>query len=175
MSEASKRGKDYERHISKMTAKMLKLDIKRDSRSGAGLHKADVRDVANLLPLFIECKDHEKITPKKWWIENKNKAPHGQAPVIVLPFDNDDMAFIRYKDLLSFIREAMDWRESYDALRTKPILIEEDGTVRTIQNTAINDGFCRAGHIADENNYCMIKSCEYSRGYRKPKQKGWKK
>lgn len=117
MSESSARGKAFEITVQKMTSKKLHLEAKRDSRSGAGLHKQDVRDRYNLLPLFIECKDQESLSVKKEWRIANDKASAGQAPVVVFPDDGGEiLCVMRYSDMLNFIREAMDWKETADDL-----------------------------------------------------------
>lgn len=183
MSQSSERGKSFEIKVQKITKQKLHLDIKRDSRSGAGLHKQDIRDRYNLLPIFIECKDHETIKPKAWWREADHKASFGQAPIVVFPDEDEVLCVMRYTDLLNFIKEAADWKEEADDLR-KPVAPAPD-TVRVIrhrmsdediqeavaQKKAANAKQCREGHLADDYGYCMQLKCRYSRGYRPPKVK----
>lgn len=189
MSEAYDRGKTFEMMVAKLTTKKLHLESKRDSRSGAGLHKQDIRDRYNLLPLFIECKDHETIKPKAWWREANGKASYGQAPVVVFPDETEVLCVMRYTDLLQFIKEAADWKEEADDLRQpvpvpnpqwKPSRLEtQPGSVRIkpdiepLIEKKVQQGVktCREGHITDDYGYCMQKGCKYSRGYVKKKEK----
>lgn len=194
MSESFDKGRNYERHIQKITSKMLNLEVKRDSRSGAGLHKADVRDRYNQLPIFIECKHHKTIKLKEWWKDADGKSSHGQAPVVVFPYETkagiEDLACIRYSDLLQLIAEAMDWKETADFLRKPDTIdssnIESDDTSKTVSGEPIKEAMdfsqkaasqkqnlknCRNGHISDDYGYCQIKDCKYRRGYKPPKNK----
>lgn len=67
MSDASVRGKSFELHVRKITNRLSGLDVKRDKQSGTGVHKQDIRDRYNELPIFIECKDQKTLKPKEWW------------------------------------------------------------------------------------------------------------
>lgn len=118
MSESSQRGKLFERKVQKMTSKLLQLEVKRDSRSGAGdTHKADVRDRFAEIPLFIECKDQEKANIKADWRKANGQASYGQAPVVVFPDNEEVLCTMRYSDLLQIIKESSDYRKSYELLR----------------------------------------------------------
>jgi len=182
MSAAYDRGKDWERRVFKAMSKVLKLEVKRDSRSGAGTHKADGRDQFNLVPLFIECKDHEKLNVKADWRIADGKSSHGQAPVVVFP-DNDEMLCVmRFGDVLQFIREAWDYRDTAEDLRNPAVVAHhiknpskqtEEALVKLGEAAAktIKQGgkTCKNGHIVDQWGYCMDKKCKFSRGYRPPK------
>lgn len=186
MSKSSERGRAFEVKVQKITRQKLHIDVKRDSRSGAGLHKQDVRDRYNELPVFIECKDHETIKPKAWWREANAKASYGQAPIVVFPDDEEVLCVMRYTDLLQFIKEAADWKEIADDMRNTPApapvkrKVSEEEKVKNITENVqpvVDDkvsrggNVCRAGHLADEHGYCMQKDCQYRRGYVKKKSK----
>ena len=179
MSISSERGRSFEIKVQKITRQKLHLDIKRDPRSGAGIHKQDIRDRYNELPVFIECKDHETIKPKAWWREANAKSNYGQAPIVVFPDDDEVLCVMRYTDLLNFIKEAADWKQEADDLRQpvpnpqwKPSKLETE-QIETAVEAKIDRGAntCRAGHISDEHGYCMQKDCQYRRGYVKKKSK----
>jgi hypothetical protein len=180
----------FEMKVAKMTTKILHLEVKRDSRSGAGLHKQDARDRYNLLPISIECKDHAVLNVKQAWREADAKSSYGQAPVVVFPDDSETLCVMRYSDMLQFIKEMMDWKETAEDLRTTPLpvpnprwepskLETQPGSVRIkpdvepLIEKKIERGSntCRAGHIADEWGYCSQKDCQYRRGYVKKKVK----
>jgi len=185
MSIASERGKNFERKVRKITAKILKIEVKRDSRSGAGeTHKQDVRSPYGVLPLFIECKDQEKANLKRDWRKADQQSSFGQAPVVVFPDNEETLVVMRYEDLLNFIKEGIDWRESAEKYRVgvdmgdpagdksveinpfelpkkKPAAIKNTSKLKT----------CRNGHIADQFGYCMAKKCPYNRTYKAPKEK----
>lgn len=194
MSESFDKGRNYERKIQKITSKILHLDVKRDSRSGAGLHKADVRDRYNELPIFIECKDQKTLKLKEWWNDADNKSSHGQAPIVVFPYETtaglEDLACMRYTDLLQLIREMMDWKETADDYRQNGIM-DQSTTVRndipkTVSGEPVKQAeefakqaasqkpkikLCRNEHIADDYGYCQIKDCKFRRGYKPKKEK----
>lgn len=172
MSAASDRGKLYERRIRKITAKALKLDVKRDSRSGAGeLHKQDIRDRYGELPIFIECKDQEALSVKKEWRVTDGKSSYGQAPLVVFPDAEEDLVVMRYTDLLNFIREARDWQETAENLRKPPLEALSEAIDRKKSLSDINLGTCREGHLAPSDGYCLQKGCKWSRGYKAKKEK----
>lgn len=200
MSEAFDRGRAFEMRVQKITRQKLHLDVRRDKQSGAGIHKADVRDRYNELPIFIECKDHETIKPKAWWREADAKSSYGQAPVVVFPDNEEVLCVMRYTDLLQLVKEIADWKETAEDLR-EPVEIPKDDTYK-LSNFGAADGAevtladgakaivikqklqpaiekklergqqqCRNGHLADQWGYCQQLDCKYSRGYRPPKVK----
>lgn len=180
MSESSVRGKSFEMKVRKIMSSKLQLEIKRDKQSGAGIHKQDIRDRYNDLPLFIECKDHETIKPKAWWREADAKSNYGQAPVVVFPDAEEVLCVMRFSDLLNIVRESMDWKDTADDLRQpiEPAILRKtpleslhDLNESIEQKKAAGAKECRNGHIADEYGYCMQLTCKYSRGYRPPKVK----
>lgn len=197
MSEASERGKAYEQKISKITAKKLRLEMMRDSRSGAGwVHKEDIRDRYNEIPLAIEIKDHETLKPKEWWRDADQKASFGQSPVVVFPMETEDLCIMRYTDLLQIIREMMDYKEEVADLRkplppaslihdsvsevhqhlgpslSAPIARTAEEVAAQVQRVAERrtQHTCREGHLADDYGMCMQKGCKYSRGYKAKKE-----
>jgi len=167
MSEAFDKGRDYERHIRKVTSSILKINVQRDSKSGAGIHKQDVRDQFGLLPIFIECKDQNALSVKAEWRVTDRKSGHGQAPLVVFPDDEEDLCVMRYADLLQFIREAWDYRDTAEDLR-RPAVTTVGVDIPAPRSC---DGACAAGHITDSYGYCSTKGCKFSRGYRAPKVK----
>lgn len=185
MSKSSERGLAFERLVRKITSRKLRLDIKRDKQSGAGIHKQDVRDRFDELPIFIECKDHATIKPKEWWRDADAKSGYGQAPVVVFPDNEEVLCVMRYSDVLELIKEARDWRETADNLRKPPEVTVHPSklskaTKKSLDNVAsaiLNDidsrapRLCRDGHITDSFGYCMHKGCRYARGYKAPKVK----
>lgn len=128
MSEAFDRGRAFENKVQKITRQKLHMDIKRDRQSGAGIHKADVRDRYNELPIFIECKDHQTIKPKEWWREADAKSSYGQAPVVVFPDNEEVLCVMRYTDLLQLVKEIADWKETAEDLREPEPMIRTEHT-----------------------------------------------
>lgn len=189
MSDSSIRGKSYELKIQKIVTKKLHIETKRDSRSGAGLHKQDVRDRYNLLPIFIECKDRETLNVKAAWREADGKSSYGQAPIVVFPDDSEDLCVMRFTDLLNFIKEAADWKETaedlqqpndsailHQAIPVKSIgggmaVVDTDREIKTVIENKQGAKFDKEGHIVDDYGYCNQKGCKYSRGYRPKKVK----
>ncbi len=185
MAESFDRGRDWERKVFKLMRSILKVDVKRDSRSGAGaVHKADGRDQFAKVPLFVECKDQERLNVKKDWRMADAKASYGQASVVVFPDNEETLCVMRFSDLLHFIRSEWDWKEAADDLR-KPNSVTVD-TIKDNGHTlsavdlqdivakkkSISDvKECANGHIVDDYGYCMQKGCKFSRGYRAPKGK----
>lgn len=123
MSEASDRGKSYELKIQKTTSRILKLEVKRDPRSGGGdWHKEDIRDRYGELPISVEIKNQEALKLKEWWRDANDKASVGQAPIVVFPMDSEDLCIMRYTDLLNIVKEMFDWRLTAEDLQ-KPIAL----------------------------------------------------
>lgn len=195
MSESSERGKSYELKIAKITRQKLRLEVKRDGRSGAGdLHKEDLRDRYNEIPLAVECKNQETLKIKEWWRDADDKSSFGQMPAVVFPMETEDLVTMRYTDLLQLLREMMDYKEEVADLRKPPRLITSDNApveinpkseksviitktaaeaAEQVQRVAAKrtTRLCAGGHIADENGYCMQKGCKFRRGYKRPKEK----
>lgn len=188
MSEAFDKGRDYERKIQKRISKILRVDAKRDSKSGGGsTHKADIRDRYRQVPLFIECKHQNTLKLKEWFRDADGKSSFGQAPAVVFPMETnagiEDLVCLRFDELLQFIREMMDWRESTENMQAA-VIIEESAKTST-EDSALNQAkefiaeaqskkdsrTCRNGHIADEYGFCQIKACQYRRGYKPKKSK----
>lgn len=181
MSESFDRGRNFENKVRKIMSQKLQLEIKRDKQSGAGIHKQDIRDRYNELPLFIECKDHETIKPKAWYREADAKSNYGQAAVVVFPDDEEVLCVMRFTDLLNLVREMMDWKQTADDLR-EPVdttFVPKKSPLENLHE--LNESIekkkaggakeCRNGHISDEYGYCTQLDCKYSRGYRAPKVK----
>ena len=176
MSEAFDRGRDWERSVFKIMSKMLRIPVKRDSKSGAGLHKADGRDQFSLVPLFVECKDQEKLNLKTDWRIASSKASVGFAPVVVFPDQDKMLCVMDFKSLLNIVRESMDWQETAETLRQpdQQAATSSPSTTTTqsqIAGALAVDKFCPSGHIVGQWNYCLQVGCKYSRGYRVPKGK----
>lgn len=201
MSTSSERGKTYEIKIRKITERKLRLEVARDSRSGAGwVHKADIRDRYNEIPLSIEIKDQETLKPKEWFRDAADKASFNQMPAVVFPMDTEDLVLMRYTDVLQLIREMMDYKEEIADLRNpaqmpsgkrdwqgqgdragddpgdnfsvaKPIKTAAQAAEQ-IQRVAAKRTtlLCPAGHIADESRRCQWKGCKYNRTYKAKKE-----
>lgn len=178
MSDAFDRGRSFEVKVQKITRQKLHMDIRRDKQSGAGIHKQDVRDRYNELPIFIECKDHETIKPKAWWREADAKSNYGQAPVVVFPDNEEVLCVMRYTDLLQLVKEVADWKETAEDLQTPDLAtipppspkVDIPDIIPAVEKKIEHGAHtCRNGHIADEYGYCMQLDCKFSRGY-KPKK-----
>lgn len=189
MSEASERGKSYEVKVQKLTARKLGLEVKRDSRSGAGaFHKEDIRDRYGELPLSIEVKNQATLKLKEWFRDAADKASVGQAPVVVFPMDEDDLAVIRYGDLLNIVKEMFDWRVTAEDLQKPlpapaeivesklaglphPIVKDAAGVAEQVKALPARN-YCPNGHaVPDGRGKCLAKYCQFSATYKKPKDK----
>lgn len=184
MSEAFDKGRDTEREVATLIRKKLKVQVQRDSRSGAGLHKADIRDYYQEIPLFIECKDQETLKVKEWMRQTIAGASFNQTPTLVFRMDSEGlMAVLPFADLLNFLLEIKDLREEVADLRlpvatfTPPavdkVLTDVEKQVTSVTKAKIDRGGrqCRNGHLTDDYGYCMQLDCKFSRGYRPKKVK----
>lgn len=195
MSDASKRGKDFELMVAKILRSKLKAKVTRDSRSGAGHNKADISDFYNDLPLHIECKAQETVKIKEWFEQAAGTAPTFHAPTVVFQADSEVLATLRLTDLVNFLVEIADLRAEVADLRTpippsqaKIIGEQQEANRRIIKeaekepivkggkkpaNERMNNRiyFCRAGHVSDQWGYCNQKDCKFSRGYKVKKGK----
>lgn len=186
MSAASERGRTYESKISKIMRRRLGIDIKRDLQSGAGLHKADVRDRYNELPMLLECKNQDTLKLKEWWRDANNKANALQSPVVVFPMETndgiEDLCVLRFTDLLQLVKEVADWKETAEDLRqSAPSHIpvrkldavgvhidprNSQAVVGKITSERIERGAasCKNGHLLSiGETRCLDKKCPYSR------------
>lgn len=187
MSEAFDRGRNTEKEVAAILRKKLGARVMRDPKSGAGLHKADIRDYFQELPLFVECKDQENIKVKEWMRQTIEGASVGQVPTMVFRMETELFACVPFRDLVNFLVEIADLRAENDDLR-KPVdaawLAAQAGrpantaaivakSVQPAVGRKIEGGakFCQNGHIVDGWGYCSTKTCKYSRGYRPPKVK----
>lgn len=186
MSDSSKRGKNLELDVAATLRKKLGARVHRDSRSGAGTHKQDIRDYFQELPFSIECKDHETIKIKEWMRQAIDAASFHQIPTLVFRMDEEILATVRFSDLVNLAVEIADLKAEVADLRepvvasvhvagpVSPKSAEAIGQVikaaanRSKQPGVKTDG---NGHIADDYGYCNQKGCKYSRGYRAPKGK----
>lgn len=100
------RGKRFELRISRLIRKKLGARVQRDKRSGAGdFQKADVSDYYRELPLHLELKDQQTVKVKEWYRQAAAGASYGQAPTVVFAADEEDLAVIRFSDLLDLVAE----------------------------------------------------------------------
>lgn len=195
MSDAFDRGRDTEREVAAVLRKKLGARVQRDSRSGAGVHKADIRDYYQELPIFIECKDQETIKVKEWMRQTIDGASFNQVPTLVFRMDTALMACVPFPDLVNLLVEIADLRAEVDDLRqpvhssgvTQPPTISMHSQAKKLskktETALIEVGkavtkqvergakVCKNGHIVDDYGYCLQTGCKYSRGYRSPKGK----
>lgn len=171
MSDASERGKTFEKKIAKVLRKKLGVKVTRDSKSGAGTNKSDINDWLNELPVRLELKDQETIKIKEWFKQAVNATAPNQVPAMAFAMDLEVLVCLRFEDLLDFFIELKDQRAEIDDLRTPVVHMGvdiakgKDKTVYSVQKS------CREGHLSDEYGYCQQIRCKYSRGYRPPKVK----
>lgn len=190
MSEASKRGRDFELKVAKIMHHKLKIAVERDKRSGAGWNKSDISDYWNELPLHVEIKDQQNIKIQEWFRQSDAAATFTKAPTVVFAVDEEILATLRFSDLLNFLVEIADLRVEVDDLR-QPVYtikpqpqmvnvleveaeVDDQGKMRMKSDRVKpdrNTQFCKEGHLADEYGYCQQRTCKYSRGYKKKKDK----
>lgn len=183
MSEAFDRGRDTEREVAAVLRRKLGAHVERDRRSGAGINKSDISDYYNEVPLFIECKDQETLKVKEWMRQTIEGASFNQAPTLVFRMDTELLACMRFADLINFITEIVDLRAEIADLRQPNINFVPPRPEKVLENTKIGvqravkkqvvrgAKTCKNGHICDDWGYCLSITCQFSRGYRKPKAK----
>lgn len=102
MSLSSKRGKDFELRVAKAIRRKLGTKAARDSRSGAGWFKADIR-----LPgqeFFIEAKSQETLKLRDWWADVEAKCGY-KTPVLVVDHNGyQEWAVMRLDDMLNLVK-----------------------------------------------------------------------
>ena len=192
MSDSSQRGKTLELEVAKILRKKLNARVLRDSRSGAGVNKQDIRDYYNDIPFSIECKDQETIKVKEWFRQAVDAASFTQVPTLVFRADEEILATVRFSDLVNLAVEIADQKAEIDDLR-KPtegytadhhyaVHVDEDvkaksaitmisGKLQEFARVKPAAKFDANGHITDDYGYCNQKGCKYSRGYKAPKAK----
>jgi hypothetical protein len=182
MSEASDRGRNFERKVAGILRSKLGARVTRDRRSGAGINKSDISDYYQDIPLHMELKDQETVKVKEWFRQADAGASFTQAPTVVFALEEEVLAVIRFSDLVNFVREIADQKAEIDDLRKpfnptpivkKPAVSPASDLVEPVVEAKIERGSktCRNGHLCDDYGYCMQKGCQYSRGYKKPKAK----
>jgi hypothetical protein len=183
MSYSYTRGKTFELKVASMIRKKLNAKVYRDKRSGAGTNRSDISDYANSIPIHIECKDQETVKIKEWFAQADAAASFTKAPTVVFAMDEEILATLRLSDLLNFLVEIADLRAEVDDLRQPVYTSQKEPQFATvmpaggilplaqIQKAKQRTTTCKNGHLADEYGYCQQKSCPYSRGYKKKKEK----
>ena len=92
------------------------FDSKRDSKSGAGWNKTDVRVPG--LNLHIEAKSHEKIKLGEFWSQTTLGASFYKTPVLMLDLGgHDDLAVMRISDFLDLLKTIADDTQTIMELR----------------------------------------------------------
>lgn len=116
MSEASKRGRDFEVYIAKLIRQKLKTAAARDKRSGAGdFFKADIRIPGQ--DFFIEAKSQEKTRIAEWFKDACDKSGYKTPLLVVDQGGHYDMAVLRLADLLDLVKTIIDDTETIKELR----------------------------------------------------------
>jgi hypothetical protein len=151
MSEASHRGKSFEREVAKLLRSKLGVRVERDKRSGAGVNKADITNYYSDLPLHLELKDQETLKIKEWYRQCKAGATALHFPTLVFRADDEILACLSLADLVNLLVEVKEQRAEIVDLRAP-----------------VNDT-CKNGHITQGLPFCLQRDCKYSRGYRAKK------
>lgn len=193
MSDSSKRGVLLEREVSAILRKKLGARVMRDSRSGAGVNKQDIRDYYNDIPFSIECKDQETIKVKEWMRQAIDAASFTQVPTLVFRADEEILACVRFSDLVNLAVEIADQKAEIDDLRMPSDTLARLGAQEIVKSInkqvvkllphseVLKQAAARKiergvktdanGHITDDYGYCNQKGCKFSRGYKPPKAK----
>lgn len=177
MSLSSERGVSLENDIATLLRKKLGARVARDKRSGAGSHqKMDLTDFFRDTPLDIEAKNHKTIKLREFWKQTVQGASLGRIPTLVVRLEDDnggildDLAVLRFSDLVDFIAEIQDGTKTITDLR-KPIEVAglDEVVASTVQKGA---KACRNGHLlSPSRTQCFAKGCPYSAGYKAKKIK----
>lgn len=178
MSVAFDRGRDTEREVAALLRKKLGVRVMRDSRSGAGIHKADIRDYYGELPVFIECKDQETLKVKEWMRQTQEGATFNQVPTLVFRMDTELIACLPFTDLVNFLLEIADLRAEVADLRlpvanfVAPKIVPTEKIGAAVEDKIERGGkLCKNGHIVDDWGYCLQPDCKFSRAYKPRKVK----
>lgn len=177
------RGKRFELRISRLIRKKLRIKVQRDPRSGAGSHqKSDLLDYWRELPLHLEFKDQQTVSVKSWFRQAAAGASYGQAPTVVFAADEEDLAVIRFSDLLDLVAEVKQLQAQTDKLK-EPVSVHVNGSKvpvselahelpKRIQSERGSYQTCRNGHLIQPGaSKCLAKGCPFSTTYKKPKGK----
>lgn len=125
MSEASTRGKEFEKRLAKLIRQKLHAahDIKavRNARSGAGeVYKADI-DVPGLA-WHIEAKSQETIKLREWWRQTVEGCSPYKSPLLVIDdTGHDEWAIMRFSSFLDLVKQVLD-----DTERIKMLMSQND-------------------------------------------------
>ena len=185
MSESFDKGRDFEREVAAIIRRKIDKGAKRDSKSGALWNRK--RDIFTALPISIECKHHETIKIREFYRQAEAAASHGELPAAVFPIDGKPVATVPFDGLINLYveidqlrNEVADLREPISTSTVKKRAL--DGVARDETEKMVADatekkvasgGFrtCRNGHIVSDGTKCMWKGCQYSRTYKKKKEK----
>lgn len=171
MSESSIKGKTLENYIAKTLQKKLGARVKRDGKSGGGSHqKMDISDYYQDTPLDIEAKNHKTIKLGEFWDQTVSGSSMGRIPTLVVQLKDEQLAVLRFEDLVNFLAEIQEAKATIADLR-RPLVSEENKVLTIdISNKAIRS--CRNGHLIGlGQTHCLAKGCPYSAGYRAKKIK----
>lgn len=177
------RGKKFELRISRLIRKKLGARVQRDKRSGAGdFQKADVSDYYRELPLHLELKDQQTVKVKEWYRQAAAGASYGQAPTVVFAADEEDLAVIRFSDLLDLVAEVKQLQAQADKLK-EPVSVHVNCSKvpvtelaaelpKRIQSERGSYQTCRNGHLIQPGaSKCLAKGCPFSTAYKAKKEK----
>lgn len=177
------KGKAFEQVVAGMIRHKLDATAKRDTRSGSNWHRRS--DIATVLPIHIEAKDHATLKPKEWYRQASGAASMGQTPIVAFRSDEEVMALLRFDDVLNLFVEIADLKAelkdlrqpahvTYDASKIPKTAAEVAeqmaGQVNRIAQS-YDERICAAGHLADDYGKCQVKDCKFRRGYVPPKAK----
>lgn len=167
MSQASERGRNFEERIAKTIRKILKIDIKRDGRSGAGVNKSDLMDWYLAFPFHVELKDHESISVKEWYRQAKQHGTAQRPAAMFFAMGEDNLAVLSVEELLHLIKRTWDLETEIAELRKPVNRFETNEEGQTVDVSASE---CRNGHIIASGGKCLQPDCPFSHGYRPPKE-----
>lgn len=115
-SDSYNRGREFESRIATIVRRKG-FRAARDSKSGAGWNKSDVRVPG--LNLHIEAKSHEKIRLPDFWAQTTEHAGF-KTPVLMLDLGGrEDLAVMRIEDFVDMLAVMRDDAEALTELRSK--------------------------------------------------------
>jgi hypothetical protein len=106
MTNANRKGKDYERHIAKTINDKLDSHCRRTPNSGGLSIKGDIIDTQGVMSRFhVECKKQERANVWKFMEQSRNDSGRRIPLVVMSKNHEDDYVFIELDDFLNLVLE----------------------------------------------------------------------
>lgn len=97
------KGKRLEKYVAKEFKKYFDYTYSRADSGSGKFQKEDVT-LPDYVPLFIECKNHNVKSLKRWWKQTLDGCPPSKYPVLIykLPYF-EERVYMKMSDAIGFV------------------------------------------------------------------------